>query len=71
MAKIDGFYNNAMLLVASQYAYEKSVQLGVPLILNNITHIIIKIKYDIITIIIDFFKIITNRIKRSKIFPII
>ena len=37
MAKIDGFYNNAMLLVASQYAYEKSVQLGVPLILNNIS----------------------------------
>ena len=37
MAKIDGFYNNAMLLVASQYAYEKSVQLGIPLILNNIS----------------------------------
>ncbi|MCC0628560.1 MULTISPECIES: bifunctional germination protease/germinant receptor pseudoprotease CspBA [unclassified Clostridioides] len=34
LAKIDGFYNNAMLFAASQYAYKKAFELGRPIVVN-------------------------------------
>ena len=34
LAKIDGYYNNAMSNVASQYSYEKAAQLNMPLVIN-------------------------------------
>ena len=36
LAKIDGYYNNAMLTIASQYAYEKSLELDMPLVINDV-----------------------------------
>lgn len=34
MSKINGFYNNAMTYVASQYAYEKAFENNMPIVLN-------------------------------------
>ncbi|MGL5327967.1 MAG: bifunctional germination protease/germinant receptor pseudoprotease CspBA [Peptostreptococcaceae bacterium] len=35
MAKIDGFYNNAMAYVAAQYIYQRAFELKMPLIINS------------------------------------
>lgn len=37
LGKTNGYYNNAMLNVAAQYAYKKALELNMPIIINNIT----------------------------------
>lgn len=35
MAKIDGYYNNAMAFIASEYIYQKAFDLNMPIVINH------------------------------------